>query len=110
MAHAKPFTNPLAAEKEERQITREENNAKVDWRALMAQDHDFMKGLIQEVIQQVLEAEMEEARQAGNSERTGERLGCRSGHYVRGMMTRVGKIELRVPPRSAGPFRQEVFE
>ena len=79
MGHAKPFTNPLAAEKEERQMTRKQNNAKVDWKALMSQDEDFMKGLIQEVVQQVLEAEMDETLQAGKSERCGEGLGYRRG-------------------------------
>jgi putative transposase len=110
MGHAKPFTNPLAAEKEERQMTRKQNNAKVDWKALMSQDEDFMKGLIQEVVQQVLEAEMDETLQAGKSERSGERLGYRSGHYGRSLVTRVGKIELRVPQDRQGRFRTEVFE
>jgi putative transposase len=110
MGHAKPFTNPLAAEKEERQMTRKQNNPKLDWKALMSQDEDFMKGLIQEVVQQVLEAEMDETLQAGKSERSSERLGYRSGHYGRSLITRVGKIELRVPQDRQGRFRTEVFE
>jgi putative transposase len=69
-----------------------------------------MKGLIQEVVQQVLEAEMDETLQAGKSERSGERLGYRSGHYGRSLVTRVGKIELRVPQDRQGRFRTEVFE
>jgi putative transposase len=76
----------------------------------MSQDEDFMKGLIQEVVQQVLEAEMDETFQAGKSERSGERLGYRSGHYGRSLVTRVGKIELRVPQDRQGRFRTEVFE
>jgi putative transposase len=91
-------------------MTRKQNNAKVDWKALMSQDEDFMKGLIQEVVQQVLEAEMDETFQAGKSERSGERLGYRSGHYGRSLVTRVGKIELRVPQDRQGRFRTEVFE
>ena len=91
-------------------MTRKQNNAKVDWKALMSQDEDFMKGLIQEVVQQVLEAEMDETLQAGKSERSGERLGYRSGHYGRSLVTRVGKIELRVPQDRQGRFRTEVFE
>ena len=91
-------------------MTRKQNSAKVDWKALMSQDEDFMKGLIQEVVQQVLEAEMDETLQAGKSERSGERLGYRSGHYGRSLVTRVGKIELRVPQDRQGRFRTEVFE
>lgn len=38
-----------------------------------------------------------EALRASTSERTPERLGSRSGYYVRTLVTRVGKLELRVP-------------
>jgi putative transposase len=40
---------------------------------------------------------MEKALQAEKGERTRGRLGYRSGHYGRTLVTRVGKIELRVP-------------
>ncbi len=40
---------------------------------------------------------MDEALQAEKGERTTARLGYRSGHYSRTLVTRVGKIELRVP-------------
>ena len=42
------------------------------------------------------EAEMDEALGAGKSERTAGRRGYRSGYYGRGLITRVGKIRLRV--------------
>jgi putative transposase len=38
------------------------------------------------------------------------RLGYRSGYYSRNLVTRVGKIELRVPQDRQGRFRTEVFE
>jgi hypothetical protein len=47
-------------------------------------------------LHEALEAEMNEARRAGKGERTACRLGCRSGHYPRTLVTRVGKLELRV--------------
>src|SRR4051794_23098443 len=53
---------------------------------------------------------MDEALQAEKSERTTGRLGYRSGHYGRTLVTRVGKIELRVPQDRQGRFRTEVFE
>ena len=40
---------------------------------------------------------MDEALHAGKGERTAGRLGYRSGHYSRTLVTRVGKLELRVP-------------
>jgi len=92
-------------------MTRKKDSAKkVDWKALMAGQEDFLRPLIQEVIQQVLEAEMDEALGAGKSERTPGRLGYRSGYYGRTLMTRVGKLELRVPQDRQGRFRTEVFE
>lgn len=66
--------------------------------------------VIRVVMQEVLEAEMDEALGAGKSERTPERLGYRSGYYGRTLVTRVGKLELRVPQDRAGRFSTELFE
>lgn len=65
---------------------------------------------MKKALQQVLEAEMEEALQAGKGERSDSRLGYRSGYYTRSLVTRVGKLELRVPQDWSGHFRMEVFE
>jgi putative transposase len=70
----------------------------------------FSKSSIREVVQQVLEAEMEEALAAGKSERTETRLGYRSGYYSRTLVTRVGKLELRVPQDRQGRFSTKIFE
>ncbi len=61
-------------------------------------------------MQEVLEAEMDEALGAAKGERTPERLGDRSGHYGRTLITRVGKLELRVPQDRSGHFSTELFE
>src|SRR3546814_2847460 len=42
--------------------------------------------------------------------RSDARLGYRSGHYPRTLVTRVGKLELRVPQDRAGRFSTELFE
>ncbi|TCU41463.1 transposase [Rhizobium azibense] len=47
---------------------------------------------------------MEQALGASKSERTSERLGYRSGYYGRTLITRVGKLELRVPQDRSGRF------
>ena len=92
-------------------MTRKQDSSKTtNWKELMAGQEDFLRPLIQEVIQQVLEAEMEEAVGAGKSERTAKRQGYRSGDYGRTLVTRVGKLELRVPQDRDGRFRTEVFE
>jgi transposase-like protein len=92
-------------------MTRKQNSAKkVDWKEMMAEQPDFLRPLIQEVLQQILEAEMDEAVGAAKSERTASRVGYRSGYYGRTLVTRVGKLELRVPQDRQGRFRTEIFE
>jgi len=82
----------------------------VDWKELLGEQKDLMKAAIQEMVQEVMEAEMDELLGARKGERTGERNGYRSGYYSRGLVTRVGKLELRVPQDRAGRFSTEVFE
>jgi putative transposase len=82
----------------------------VDWKELLGEEKDLMKAAIQEMVQEVMEAEMDELLGARKGERTGERSGYRSGYYSRGLVTRVGKLELRVPQDRAGRFSTEVFE
>lgn len=53
---------------------------------------------------------MDEALQAAKSERNDSRLGYRSGYYGRSLITRVGKLELRVPQDRQGRFSTVVFE
>ena len=77
---------------------------------LLASDQEFLKPLIQAAVQETLEAEMTEALGAEKGERSEERLGYRSGYYTRSLITRVGKIELRVPQDRAGRFSTELFE
>lgn len=96
-------------------MTRKQDSARQErWKEqvkqIMAEDRDLLKALIQEALQEVLEAEMDETLQASKGERTTNRLGYRSGHYSRTLVTRVGKIELRVPQDRQGRFRTEVFE
>ena len=53
---------------------------------------------------------MTEALGAAKSERTTGRNGYRSGYYGRSLLTRVGKLELRVPQDRSGQFSTELFE
>ena len=92
-------------------MTRKQNTAKeINWKGLLGQGENFLRPLVQEVVQQVLEAEMDEALGAEKGERTAKRLGYRSGYYGRTLVSRVGKLELRVPQDRQGHFRTEVFE
>ena len=77
---------------------------------ILLQNPDGLRDVIRAVMQEVLEAEMDEALGASKGERTAERLGYRSGHYGRTLITRVGKLELRVPQDRSGRFSTELFE
>ena len=77
---------------------------------LLVQEPDGLREIVRSVMQAMLEAEMDEALGAGKSERSDARLGYRSGHYTRTLVTRVGKLELRVPQDRAGRFSTELFE
>ena len=47
---------------------------------------------------------------AAPSERTPDRVGYRAGYYPRSLVTRVGKLALRVPRDRQGRFSTELFE
>lgn len=77
---------------------------------IFSADKDSLKELLREVLQEVLEQEMTEALGAEKGERTPERLGYRAGYYRRSFVTRVGKLELRVPQDRQGHFSTQLFE
>lgn len=79
-------------------------------KAILLSNPDGLRDVIRAVMQEVLEVEMDEALGAHKGERTPERLGYRSGYYGRTLVTRVGKLELRVPQDRAGRFSTELFE
>jgi putative transposase len=62
------------------------------------------------VIQEFLEGEMVEADGAEKGERVEGRLSYRSGYYPRSLITRVGKLEFRVPQDRSRRFSTEIFE
>jgi putative transposase len=83
---------------------------RIDLKALVSNDREFLRQLIRTTLQEVLEAEMTEALAAAKSERTVGRHGYRSGYYGRSLITRVGKLELRIPQDRTGRFSTELFE
>jgi putative transposase len=77
---------------------------------LLAANPDGLREIVRAVMQELLEAEMTDALQAAKGERTPTRLGYRAGYYTRTLVTRVGKLELRVPQDRDGRFSTELFE
>jgi len=82
----------------------------MDWKSELLAGGDVVRELFREVLQEVLEEEMTETLQAKPGERTAERQGLRSGYYSRTLITRVGKLELRVPQDRKGRFSTQLFE
>jgi transposase-like protein len=78
--------------------------------ALLGQRGELFKRLLKESLQEVLEAEMTEVVGAASGERTADRSGYRAGYYSRSLVTRIGKLELRVPRDRDGRFSTELFE
>src|SRR5207237_416512 len=89
---------------------RQGKSGTIDVKALLAQDEEFLRALGRTALQEVLEAEMTEALGAEKGERAAGRQGYRSGYYGRTLITRVGKLELRVPQDRTGRFSTELFE
>ena len=79
-------------------------------KAMLAEDREFVREIMRAALQEILEAEMTEALGAEKNERTVTRLGYRAGSYGRTLITRVGKLELRVPQDREGRFSTELFE
>src|SRR5258708_24379960 len=82
----------------------------IDVKALLREEEEFLRALVRTALQEVLEAEMTEVLGAEKGERAAGRQGYRSGYYGRTLITRVGKLELRVPQDRAGRFSTELFE
>src|SRR6516165_8609541 len=96
-------------EREHTMTERKGKSGTIDVKALLAADEEFLRALMRTALQEVLEVEMAEALGAEKGERTAGRLGYRSGYYGRTLVTRIGKLELRVPQDRAGRFSTELF-
>jgi transposase-like protein len=84
--------------------------SRINLQEVFGVERDSLKELLREVLQEVLEQEMTDALGAEKGERSPGRLGYRSGYYSRGLVTRVGKLELRIPQDRQGHFSTQIFE
>jgi len=89
---------------------RQGKSGTIEVKAILAEDEEFLRALVRTALQEVLEVEMTEALGAEKGERAAGRQGYRSGYYGRMLITRVGKLELRVPQDRSGRFSTELFE
>jgi putative transposase len=83
---------------------------KINLQEIFGVNKDGLQELLREVLQEVLEQEMTDVLGAEKGERSPRRLGYRSGYYSRSLITRVGKLELRIPQDREGHFSTQIFE
>ncbi len=74
-----------------------------------SKDEAFAK-LMEALLNQVLKAESTEQLGAENYQRSGSRKDYRNGSRMRGLVTRIGKLELEVPRHRNTPFKTVLFE
>ena len=86
------------------------NTRSGEWKELLGRQVEFFKEIVQEMVQEVLEAEMDEAIGARKGDRNPNRCGYRNGYDACELVTRVGKLELRVPQERDGRFTTEIVE
>jgi putative transposase len=65
--------------------------------ALSSSDGDKMKPLLEAVLNAVMKSERDQALQASPYERSEERLGYANGFKDKGLNSRMGKLELKIP-------------
>jgi len=70
---------------------------------------DYFRAMLQTLVQQAVEAQFTQFLGAGPYERTEARQGLRNGSRTRWLVTRVGKIEIRIPRDRAGAFSPTLF-
>jgi transposase len=91
-------------------MTTRKRNTKLSAVEAVSGDRDLMKALLKEALEEVLEGEMTEFLGAAPGERAEGRNGYRAGYYGRNLITRIGKLELRVPRDRSGEFSTALFE
>jgi transposase-like protein len=77
--------------------------------AMLLDDPEFLRGLVERTVQAILDAEMTAHLGAARSERSEGRTGYRNGAKPRTLTTRVGTLHLAVPQDRDGTFSTELF-
>ncbi|RLB64340.1 MAG: IS256 family transposase [Deltaproteobacteria bacterium] len=70
----------------------------------------LVKDTVEDTLNQMLDAEAEELLAAKRYEHTDDRLGTRAGHYDRQLMTKAGKVNLKMPKLRGVKFETAIIE
>ena len=70
---------------------------------------EVVRETVEETLNKMLDAEADELCKAGRYERSPERVDTRAGSYQRGLETKAGKVQLRVPKLRRLTFESEII-
>lgn len=73
-------------------------------------DQGFLYQIVKRTLQDLLETEMTAFLGAESRERTTTRCGYRSGHRLRSLKTRVGRVWFDLPCERSGQFKTQLFD
>jgi transposase-like protein len=73
-------------------------------------EDDWLRQMVQQFTQGLIELEAEQRIGAARHERTSSRTAQRNGYRERGLATRVGELELRIPKLRTGSFFPSLLE
>jgi transposase-like protein len=76
----------------------------------LAPEEDWLRLMVQQFTQALIELEAEQQIGAGRHERSPARMAQRNGYRERGLATRVGELELRIPKLRTGSFFPSLLE
>ena len=87
-----------------------EANFQEELQGSLTDDPDFLRDILRAALQEFLESEFSAFIGAAPSQRIESRVGYRCGHYQRGLITRVGTLDLNVPRDRDGVFSTQLFD
>jgi transposase-like protein len=75
-------------------------------------DHlgEVVRGTVEETLNAMLDAEADALCNAGRYQHSPDRADTRAGHYTRKLLTRAGRVELKVPKLRTLPFETAIIE
>ena len=83
---------------------------RIDQDQVRSHVEEVVRSTVEETLNALLDAEADELCGARRYERSPERLDTRSGHYRRKLLTKAGKVELKVPRLRSLPFETQIIE
>lgn len=97
------------------EFTKEQGKKKVpviavDEQELRSHVSEVVRQSVEETLNGLLEAEADALCQAKRYERNAQRASTRAGYYARGLQTKAGTVQLKVPKLRHVPFETAIIE